>query len=135
MCPLTSMHNHLNLKQAQKPSQTVLSSHDHKHSIIGGADIHAPTHHLTVNAASCYLILLSFFSFSLKKFFFFFFLFHFANTRRVALWKRIGLLSHTTSRFSQSSWHFSRRLRENSVAPGTVHASPVSLAASSLQAL
>lgn len=65
------MHNHLNLKQAQKPSQTVLSSHDHKHSIIGGADIHAPTHHLTVNAASCYLILLSVFSSFLRTFFVF----------------------------------------------------------------
>lgn len=88
LCVSQHRCKHLTLKQAQMPSQAVLISHNLKHSIIGSADIHTPTHHLTVNAAGCYLILFIFF--------------HLTNTRCRVLGKRIGVLSHRTSQFHKA---------------------------------
>lgn len=64
-------------------------SHNCKHSIICSADLHTPTHHLTVNAATCYLSL-------------FINIFLCANTRSRALGKRIGFLFHRTSQLHRA---------------------------------
>lgn len=74
------------------PVTPVLISHNRTHSIISGADIQTPTHHLTVNAATCYLIL----------FYFFIFFYFCANTTGRALVERIGLLFHWTSQFHRA---------------------------------
>lgn len=93
----------------------MLISHNRKHSITGSADIRTPTHHLTVNAATCYLILFIF----LCLFFFFFFLP--ANTR--APGRRIGLFFHKNIPASPSTWHIIRLLRTrfHSVRVSSIH--------------
>lgn len=126
LCVSQHRCKHLTLKQAQMPSQAVLISHNLKHSIIGSADIHTPTHHLTVNAAGCYLILFIFFT-------------PYQYQMQSAREEDRRVIPQNIP-VSQSAWQLRRiirwlRTRAQSARPSTIHTTSVSLAMSSLQAL
>lgn len=113
------------LKSSNAQSR-LCSSHNRKHSIICSADLHTPTHHLTVNAATCYLSL-------------FINIFLCANTRSRALGKRIGFFystehpSYTEHVTAPIHYPQAQRIWAQSFKPLTIHTSVVNLAVSSHQ--